>query len=158
MTTVVSERWVCLGKNEDQDFCDCCGKSGLKETYRMGILDVESGDTREIGSFGCVCAGRHSGRTAAKIRAEAITADQLAAEVRNAKLLAAAEEIVKTMVQPSISESFDGSRFKFECGDAYQYVYSSNSADEERRQYGLREVARTWRTNRVRETMASLAQ
>jgi hypothetical protein len=70
----VSERWVCLGIDEDFDTCECCGRSGLKKTIVMGIRQAEGGDTEIVGRFGCVCAARHSGLPAARVRVLAKTA------------------------------------------------------------------------------------
>jgi hypothetical protein len=155
MTMVAAEVWVCLGKNEDQDTCDCCGKSDLKETYRMGIKDIESDEVVEVGSFGCVCAGRHAGRTASKIRVEAKNADQLAAEARRSRLMKIAREMVSGLAVPAITETMKDGRMKFECGDAFQYVFMGQG-DEERFQYGRKEVVANWMVKRIREAYATL--
>lgn len=73
-TLQVTERWVCLGIDEDCETCDCCGRTGLKKTIVMGIRQTESGETDEVGRFGCVCAAKHSGLPAARIRVLARTA------------------------------------------------------------------------------------
>ena len=44
-------RFRVLGVNDDKDFCECCGKSGLKRV--VWIEDTESG---EVSHFGTTCA------------------------------------------------------------------------------------------------------
>lgn len=44
-------RFQVIGVNDDKDFCECCGRSGLKRV--VWIQDEESG---EIKHFGTTCA------------------------------------------------------------------------------------------------------
>lgn len=44
-----------IGVNDDQDFCCCCGKSGLKV-----VVWIEDGETGEIAHFGRVCATKQA--------------------------------------------------------------------------------------------------
>lgn len=40
-----------IGVNDDKDFCECCGKQGLKS-----VVWIENTETNEIKHFGSTCA------------------------------------------------------------------------------------------------------
>lgn len=44
-------RYQVLGVNDDKDFCQCCGKEGLKR-----VVWIEDTETGEIRHFGTTCA------------------------------------------------------------------------------------------------------
>jgi hypothetical protein len=44
-------RFKVLGVNDDQNFCECCGKTGLKR-----VVWVEDTETGDIKHFGTTCA------------------------------------------------------------------------------------------------------
>lgn len=44
-------RFKVLGVNDDKDFCECCGKQGLKK-----VVWIEDSETGKIQHFGVVCA------------------------------------------------------------------------------------------------------
>lgn len=44
-----------LGINDDQDFCQCCGKTGLRR-----VVWIENLETGTIRHFGTTCAGKNA--------------------------------------------------------------------------------------------------
>lgn len=44
-----------LGVNDDRDFCECCGKTGLKK-----VVWIQDNETSEVKHFGVVCASKPS--------------------------------------------------------------------------------------------------
>lgn len=54
MQTTESRKKV-LGVNDDQDFCCCCGKEGLRRV--VWIEDIETG---EVAHFGTTCAAKNA--------------------------------------------------------------------------------------------------
>ena len=59
-----------LGTVDDNDTCDCCGKTNLKKT--VVLRDVDG----EIHFFGSSCAARATGWSAPEIRKTAIVANE----------------------------------------------------------------------------------
>lgn len=77
-TMEVDTRWKCLGTDEDIETCDCCGRTGLKRTVIMVEVNRDGEVMTPIDMaprFGVVCAAKHSGIPATKIRAAAKKAD-----------------------------------------------------------------------------------
>jgi len=113
-----------LGSTEEITTCDCCGKSNLKKTVIMGVLNTE-GEVESECYFGVVCASRNAGRKAKEIRREMIEADE------RKKRLAAKDivEQVKNMVVPTPVVSyckFDGksdSGIRVSIGDQTYKIY-----------------------------------
>jgi len=67
------------GFTQDINECECCGRSDLKGTVRMLLVDSD-GNGELIGYYGVRCAAAHFGRTAKEIRSEAKAADAAARE------------------------------------------------------------------------------
>ena len=44
-----------LGINDDRDFCQCCGKTGLRR-----VVWIENLETGSIRHFGTTCAGKNA--------------------------------------------------------------------------------------------------
>ena len=44
-------RFVVVGVNDERDFCECCGRTGLKR-----VVWIEDTETQEIKHFGTTCA------------------------------------------------------------------------------------------------------
>lgn len=51
MTFTVANRYTVLAVNDNKDFCECCGRKGLKRV--VWILDTETGKEMH---FGTTCA------------------------------------------------------------------------------------------------------
>lgn len=51
MTTSATSRFIVLGVNDDQDFCQCCGRNGLKR-----VVWIEDTETQDVRHFGTTCA------------------------------------------------------------------------------------------------------
>ncbi len=49
--TTTAKRFKVLGVNDDKDFCECCGKTGLKR-----VVWIEDSETGKLQHFGVVCA------------------------------------------------------------------------------------------------------
>ncbi|QOV06318.1 hypothetical protein CPT_Maja_098 [Burkholderia phage Maja] len=49
----MSKRYIVRGVNDDRDFCECCGKKGLKR-----VVWIEDTETSEIKHFGTTCAAQ----------------------------------------------------------------------------------------------------
>lgn len=47
----MSNRYKVVGVNDDKDFCECCGRQGLKR-----VVWIEDTETQEIKHFGTTCA------------------------------------------------------------------------------------------------------
>lgn len=95
MAVIVTERFVCLGINEEIDTCDCCGKSGLKKTIIMAVRCVETGETDVVAHYGCVCAAKHCGLPAGKMKVIA----QKAEEDRLENAIEEAAKVVATEIE-----------------------------------------------------------
>lgn len=49
--TEMASRYKVLAVNDDRDFCECCGRQGLKQ-----VVWIEDTETQEIKHFGTTCA------------------------------------------------------------------------------------------------------
>ncbi|ABL96747.1 hypothetical protein BcepF1.016 [Burkholderia phage BcepF1] len=49
----MSNRYIVKGVNDERDFCECCGKKGLKR-----VVWIEDTETGEIKHFGTTCAAQ----------------------------------------------------------------------------------------------------
>lgn len=47
----MASRYKVLAVNDDKDFCECCGRQGLKQ-----VVWIEDTETQEIKHFGTTCA------------------------------------------------------------------------------------------------------
>ena len=47
----MASRYKVLAVNDDRDFCECCGRQGLKQ-----VVWIEDTETQEIKHFGTTCA------------------------------------------------------------------------------------------------------
>ena len=47
----MANRYKVVGVNDDKDFCECCGRQGLKR-----VVSIEDTETQEIKHFGTTCA------------------------------------------------------------------------------------------------------
>ena len=47
----MENRYKVVGVNDDKDFCECCGKQGLKR-----VVWIEDTETQEVKHFGTTCA------------------------------------------------------------------------------------------------------
>ncbi|QRE00468.1 hypothetical protein [Burkholderia phage BCSR52] len=47
----MSKRYIVRGVNDDKDFCECCGRKGLKR-----VVWIEDTETQEMKHFGTTCA------------------------------------------------------------------------------------------------------
>ena len=47
----MANRYKVVGVNDDKDFCECCGRQGLKR-----VVWIEDTETQEIKHFGTTCA------------------------------------------------------------------------------------------------------
>lgn len=67
-----------LGTDDSVNVCDCCGKTGLKNTV---AFETESGD---VVHYGVVCASRAMGKPANVVRLETKVADDAKAAAKRA--------------------------------------------------------------------------
>lgn len=51
MSTMQAPKYRVLAVNDDRDFCECCGKTGLKR-----VVFIEAIESGEIKHFGTTCA------------------------------------------------------------------------------------------------------
>lgn len=77
MNSTRHPRFKIDGITDDQDTCDCCGRQGLKRTVRLLRLDAD-GNPVEALHYGTTCAAKALRRPAARIAAEAATAQHRA--------------------------------------------------------------------------------
>ena len=68
-----------LGTTDDVTECEHCGRTELKGTIRLGVLDAD-GNVEGVTYFGAVCGARAAGWTTKDIRKAASAADRAAAE------------------------------------------------------------------------------
>ena len=47
----MANRYNVVGVNDDKDFCECCGRQGLKR-----VVWIEDTETQEVKHFGTTCA------------------------------------------------------------------------------------------------------
>jgi hypothetical protein len=79
-----------LGTTDDVTECEHCGRTELKGTIRLGVLDAD-GNIEDVTYFGAVCGARAAGWTTREIRRSASAADRAAAEAEREARRAAAE-------------------------------------------------------------------
>jgi hypothetical protein len=58
-------KFIVLGSTDEVTTCDCCGKSGLKVTW--GVQMVDTGDVLHYGS---TCVTRNTGKTPKQMQSE----------------------------------------------------------------------------------------
>jgi hypothetical protein len=63
-----------IGTTQDVTDCECCGRTDLKKTVIVAILDAD-GNTTGVAHYGTVCAAHATKRTAKQITNEANAAD-----------------------------------------------------------------------------------
>jgi hypothetical protein len=76
-------RWTAKGFTDDVTECGHCGRTELKGTVRMVVVDADGNDDGDM-YMGVVCAARMTGRKAGEIRTEANRADRARDEARRA--------------------------------------------------------------------------
>jgi hypothetical protein len=81
MSSVI--RWAAKGFTDDVTECGHCGRTELKGTVRMVVVDADGNDDGDM-YMGVVCAARMTGRKAGEIRTEANRADRARDEARRA--------------------------------------------------------------------------
>lgn len=64
-----TDRFELLGIVDDCDTCECCGRTGLKRTVVLAVLDADGNRDGEV-YYGTACAARALGRTSAQVRNE----------------------------------------------------------------------------------------
>jgi hypothetical protein len=79
-----------LGTTDDVTECEHCGRTELKGTIRLGILDAD-GNVEDVTYFGAVCGAKAAGWTTKDIRKAATAADRAAAEAERAERTAKLE-------------------------------------------------------------------
>lgn len=77
ITHTQAYRYQAAGFTDDITTCDLCGKTELKGTVRLTIVDADGDHDGEIYA-GVTCAARWQGKTAATVRTEARKADRAA--------------------------------------------------------------------------------
>lgn len=77
-------KFIVLGSTDEVNTCDCCGKSNLKATWAVEMIDAPEGGVLYYGS---TCVTRNTGKTMKEVRSEAEAA-------RKAKIDAARAEFV----------------------------------------------------------------
>lgn len=56
-----------LGTTQNVETCECCGRTGLKKTVELGILDADGAFHGEVTHYGTDCAASALKTTATKI-------------------------------------------------------------------------------------------
>lgn len=79
----MSGTMITAGTTDERTDCECCGRTDLKRTVIMRVLDAD-GNQIDQRFFGTTCAARAAGRPVAAIKAEAADADQAAREAAEA--------------------------------------------------------------------------
>lgn len=69
------------GTTDDITTCDCCGRTGLKKTVILAVLDAD-GNQEDQTYYGTACAAKATRQTTTAIRNAASTADTNNAEAR----------------------------------------------------------------------------
>jgi hypothetical protein len=77
--TAARKAFRVLGTTDDVTECEHCGRTELKGTIRLGVLDAD-GNAEDVTYFGAVCGARAAGWTTKEIRKQATAADRAAAE------------------------------------------------------------------------------
>lgn len=76
-TATTSRIYRVLGTTDEVTECEHCGRTELKGTIRLGILDAD-GTVEDVTHFGAVCGARAAGWTTPEIRKAATAADRAA--------------------------------------------------------------------------------
>ena len=63
-----------IGTTQDITDCECCGRTNLKKTVIVAVLDAD-GNTDSIAYYGTVCAAKATKRTVKQITDEVSAAD-----------------------------------------------------------------------------------
>lgn len=79
MSTTARPAYRVLGTTDDVTECEHCGRTELKGTIRLGVLDAD-GNVEDVTHFGAVCGAQAAGWTAKDIRKQATAADRAARE------------------------------------------------------------------------------
>jgi hypothetical protein len=79
MSATAAPAFKVLGTTDDVTECEHCGRTELRGTIRLGILDAD-GNVEDVTYFGAVCGARAAGWTTKDIRKQATAADRAAAE------------------------------------------------------------------------------
>jgi hypothetical protein len=79
MTETTRPAFKVLGTTNDVTECEHCGRTELKGTIRLGVLDAD-GNVEDVTYFGAVCGARAAGWTTKDIRKQATAADRAAVE------------------------------------------------------------------------------
>lgn len=74
------EVWVAKGTTDDVTTCELCGRTDLKHTVLMVVVDVDGNPVGDPSHFGSHCAATMSGRPVGELEAEAAAADREARE------------------------------------------------------------------------------
>lgn len=61
-------KFIVLGSTDEVNTCDCCGKSNLKATWAVEMIDSPEGGVLHYGS---TCVTRNTGKTMKEVRSEA---------------------------------------------------------------------------------------
>ena len=78
-TATARKLYKVLGTTDDVTECEHCGRTDLKGTIRLGVLDAD-GNVEDVTYFGAVCGARAAGWTTKDIRKAAKTADDAYAD------------------------------------------------------------------------------
>ena len=63
----MTAKFIVLGSTDEVNTCDCCGKSNLKATWAVEMIDAPEGGVLYYGS---TCVTRNTGKTMKEIRSE----------------------------------------------------------------------------------------
>ena len=81
----MSKKYLCYGVNDDVDFCEACGKRGLKRVVWLAPLDEEGNELADPAPYGVDCAARMLGWSYSKQKStaklEQMNRDRKSAEV-----------------------------------------------------------------------------
>ncbi|HEY9418071.1 MAG TPA: hypothetical protein VIQ30_25205 [Pseudonocardia sp.] len=77
--TAARKVFLVLGSTDEVTSCEHCGRTELKGTIRLGVLDAD-GNVEDVTYFGAVCGARAAGWTTKDIRKRATAADRAARE------------------------------------------------------------------------------
>lgn len=80
------QRYRILGTNQDQDSCECCGKTGLKKVVWLSELDADGNTTGKPLAVGCNCAAKLARIPTGRVERLATDADETARKAELAKV------------------------------------------------------------------------
>jgi hypothetical protein len=147
----MTQTYKTLGTTEDITTCECCGRSNLKKTVIMGLLDCD-GNVETEQFFGVVCAARHTGQKAAEIRKEAKTADESKKRQIARKIFASVNEmkIPKPTFEKYESKNVAKAGLKISIGDVTEDVWLL-ALEAQGKEGVLKRIARRWKERRQAE-------